>query len=65
MSSIDVRHEIFKLPNEMDDQALCLKQLVHNARRACYITNVFILTGLIRNVRGERDEWLNSNPEFG
>lgn len=47
MSSIDVRHEPFQLPNKMDDQPECTGRPMNS-----YITNVFILTGLIRNVRG-------------
>lgn len=54
MSSIDMRQEIFELYNKMDGHALCLKQLVNNAWRACYITNVFILMGLIGDIRGRR-----------
>lgn len=64
MSSIDMMQEILELHNKTDDHALCLKQLVHKAWRACYITNFFILIGLIRYGRGEGDEWLSSNQEF-
>lgn len=54
-----------QVPNKMDDQALCLKQLVYNAWKARYITIIFILMDLIRKVRGEGDERLNSNQELG
>lgn len=54
MSSTNMRQEIFELHNKMDDQALYLKQLVHDSWRACYITNFFIVMDLIRGVRGRR-----------
>ncbi len=55
MSNTDMMQEMFERHNS-DDHAQCLKQPVHNAWRAGYITHCFILRGLtsMLGVRGTR-----------